>query len=80
MSMVTPSVQPAAATSSIAVCRRVAFAFERRFQAEDDPVRPDGRRGDERALDRLVRVVPQERPVLERARLAFGRVHDDGCR
>ena len=57
-----------------------AFTFERRFQAEDDPVRPEGRRGDERAFDCLVRVVPQERPVLEGARFAFGRVHDDGCR
>ena len=80
MSIVTPSFQPAVDDLVDRGLQARAFTFERRLQAEDDPVRPEGGRGDQRALDRLVRVVPQERPVLEGARLAFGRVHDDGCR
>src|SRR5690606_33368464 len=51
--------------------------FEARLQTDVGGLSADGERGDDDALDELVGVGPDERPVLERARLALGRVADD---
>src|SRR5690606_13382374 len=53
---------------------RGALALEARLEPDVDLRRTDREGSDERALDELVRVGPQEGPVLEGARLALGPV------
>ena len=54
-------------------CCRVAV----RFMPTITSLGADRERGDERAFEHAVRVAVEQRAVLERAGLAFGRVHDD---
>jgi hypothetical protein len=55
---------------------RLDLAPEARLQADERLGGSDRERGDRHALDELVRVGPQQRTVLERARLALGAVAD----
>ncbi len=75
-----PSVQPAAPISSIAVVEPAALVGERRLGADDHLAGADGVRGDQRPLEHQVRVLQQDRPVLERARLALGGIDHHGRR
>ena len=69
-----PTPAPRRSRRAHAAMCRVAV----RFIADDDLIGADRERGDERAFEHAVRVAIEELAVLERAGLAFGRVHDHG--
>ena len=76
-SISTPSAQPAAVDLVDRGRRRApTSAANERFVATMIWSAPTARARDQRALDHLVRIVPQDRAVLEGARLTFGRVDD----
>ena len=55
----------------------VDLARERSFRRDDDAIRRDRQRGDERAFDDAIRVRSDDRAILERPGFSLGRVHDD---
>ena len=71
-------VQPALSISSIAArTRSVSIVNDSLHRDDDHGAAPTAERGDERTLEHAVRDRPQDRAVLERARLTLGGVHDD---
>ena len=73
----TPSAHPAATISSTAPCSRSISRVNDALVAITTRSARDRERGDQRALDHAVRVGADDRTVLERAGLTFGRVHGD---
>ncbi len=55
----------------------VDFDRERLLGPHDDLIRADRSCRDHRAFEDAVRIVPQDRTVLEGARFTLGRIHDD---
>ena len=53
------------------------FTRERSLQRDDNVASVYRRRGDQGALQYAVRIASEQHPILERARFAFGTVHDD---
>ena len=74
MVMATSPARPAACISAMARVRRSISVVNLALIPTNDLPGADGEGGDGQALDHLVGVGPQDGPVLERGRLALGRV------
>ena len=75
------AVEPSRALDLVdRLAEAIDFNRERLLGRDDDLVGVDGAGRDQRALENLIRIVAEDRPVLERPRFTLGRVdHDRGA-
>lgn len=74
------SWRPSASNSAIAAAQPPDLRSERRLDGHDDLGRTHCPGSDERTLEHPVRIAADDRPVLERARLTLGGIHDHRSR